>query len=66
MIVSVLNLHLVGIDWANGPYVMETAINVTGGINYSVMGANQISKNSLLIKGIPQYQLTLRERKKLL
>jgi DNA-binding NarL/FixJ family response regulator len=49
------------IDWANGPYVMETAIDVTGGINYSVMGVNQISKNSLLIKAIQKYQLTLRE-----
>jgi DNA-binding NarL/FixJ family response regulator len=49
------------IDWANGSYVMETAIDVTGGINYSVMGVNQISKNSLLIKAIQKYQLTLRE-----
>lgn len=48
LVVSVLNLHLVGIDWANGPYVMETAINVTGGINYSVKEVNQISKNSLI------------------
>lgn len=39
-----LTLSLVGIDWANGPYVMEPAIDVTGGTNYSVMGANQISK----------------------
>ncbi|WP_417941959.1 hypothetical protein [Flavobacterium sp. RS13.1] len=40
---------------------MEPAIDVTGGTNYSVMGANQISKNSLLIKAIQKYQLTLRE-----
>ncbi len=30
------------IDWANGPFYMETAIDVTGGANYSVMGTSQL------------------------
>ena len=30
------------IDWANGPYFIETAVDVTGGINYSVMGTSQL------------------------
>ena len=30
------------IDWANGPYFMETAVDVTGGTNYSVMGTSQL------------------------
>jgi len=30
------------IDWANGPYYMETATDVTGGVNYVVMGTSQL------------------------
>ena len=30
------------IDWANGPYFMETAVDVSGGTNYSVMGTSQL------------------------
>jgi len=30
------------IDWANGPFYMETAVDVTGGTNYSVMGTSQL------------------------
>ncbi len=30
------------IDWANGPYFIETAIDVTGGTSYVVMGTSQL------------------------
>ena len=30
------------IDWANGPYFIETAADVTGGTSYSVMGTSQL------------------------
>ncbi len=30
------------IDWANGPYFIETAIDVTGGTNYQTVGASQL------------------------
>ena len=30
------------IDWANGPYFMETAVDVTGGTSYSIMGTSQL------------------------
>ena len=30
------------IDWANGPYFIETAVDVTGGVAYQVMGTNQL------------------------
>jgi hypothetical protein len=30
------------IDWANGPYFIETSIDVTGGTTYSVMGTSQL------------------------
>ena len=30
------------IDWANGPFFMETAADVTGGTNYTVMGTSQL------------------------
>lgn len=30
------------IDWANGPYFMETSVDVTGGVAYMVMGTNQL------------------------
>jgi hypothetical protein len=39
---SVLSGTFSNIDWANGPFIMETAIDVTGGTNYSVMGSSQL------------------------
>jgi hypothetical protein len=30
------------IDWSAGPFYIETAVDVTGGTNYSVMGASQL------------------------
>ncbi len=30
------------IDWSNGPYFIETSIDVTGGTSYSVMGTSQL------------------------
>ncbi len=30
------------IDWSNGPYYIETAIDVTGGTSYAVMGTSQL------------------------
>jgi hypothetical protein len=30
------------IDWANGPYFIETAVDVTGGTSYTVMGTSQL------------------------
>jgi hypothetical protein len=30
------------IDWSNGPYFLETAIDVTGGTNYTVMGTSEL------------------------
>ena len=30
------------IDWANGPFFIETAVDVTGGITYSAMGTSQL------------------------
>jgi hypothetical protein len=30
------------IDWANGPFFIETAIDVTGGTTYNVMGTSQM------------------------
>ncbi|MEJ6756093.1 MAG: hypothetical protein QNK78_03705, partial [Crocinitomicaceae bacterium] len=30
------------IDWANGPFFMETAADVTGGTSYVVMGTSQL------------------------
>jgi hypothetical protein len=30
------------IDWANGPYFMETAVDLTGGMTYEVMGTSQL------------------------
>jgi len=30
------------IDWANGPYFMETAVDLTGGMIYVVMGTSQL------------------------
>ena len=30
------------IDWANGPYFMETAVDLSGGTSYTVMGTSQL------------------------
>lgn len=30
------------IDWSNGPFFMETAVDLTGGTSYSVMGTSQL------------------------
>lgn len=30
------------IDWANGPYFIETAVDISGGTNYAVMGTSQL------------------------
>jgi hypothetical protein len=30
------------IDWSAGPYFMETAVDVTGGVTYAVMGTSQL------------------------
>lgn len=30
------------IDWANGPYFMETAVDLTSGTSYAVMGTSQL------------------------
>lgn len=30
------------INWANGPYFIETAADITGGTNYAVMGSSQL------------------------
>tara|TARA_R110002049_G_scaffold288330_2_gene470689 strand:- start:1361 stop:3058 length:1698 start_codon:yes stop_codon:yes gene_type:complete len=30
------------INWANGPYFIETAADITGGTNYTVMGTSQL------------------------
>lgn len=30
------------IDWSNGPYFIETAVDVTGGTSYTVMGTSQL------------------------
>ena len=34
--------NFAAINWANGPYFIETAIDVTGGTNYAVMGTSQL------------------------
>ena len=31
-----------GIDWANGPYFIETAIDPLGGTNYTILGTSQL------------------------
>ena len=30
------------IDWSVGPYFMETAVDITGGTSYTVMGTSQL------------------------
>ena len=39
---SVLSGTFTTIDWANGPYFIETAVDATGGANYVVMGTSQL------------------------
>ena len=39
---TVISGTFANIDWSAGPYFMETAIDVTGGTNYSVMGTSQL------------------------
>lgn len=34
--------NFAAIDWANGPYFIETATDITGGTNYVVMGTSQL------------------------
>ena len=39
---TVLSGDFTTIDWANGPYFIETAVDVTGGTSYVVMGTSQL------------------------
>lgn len=39
---SVLSGTFASIDWANGPYFIETAVDAAGGTAYSVMGTSQL------------------------
>jgi hypothetical protein len=39
---TVVSGTFASIDWANGPYFIETAVDVTGGTSYSVMGTSQL------------------------
>ena len=39
---AVISGSIPSIDWAAGPYFIETAIDVTGGTNYTVMGTSQL------------------------
>lgn len=39
---SVVSGNFSTIDWDNGPYFIETAIDVTGGVSYTVMGTSQL------------------------
>ena len=39
---TVVSGTFANIDWSAGPYFMETAVDVTGGTNYSVMGTSQL------------------------
>lgn len=39
---TVVSGTFASIDWANGPYFIETAMDATGGTNYVVMGASQL------------------------
>jgi len=37
-----INGTFANINWANGPYFIETAVDVTGGTSYTVMGTSQL------------------------
>ena len=39
---TVISGTFANIDWSAGPYFMETAVDITGGTNYSVMGTSQL------------------------
>jgi hypothetical protein len=39
---TVVSGTFANIDWSAGPYFMESAVDVTGGTNYSVMGTSQL------------------------
>ena len=39
---TVVSGTFANIDWSAGPYFMETAVDVTGGTNYAVMGTSQL------------------------
>jgi hypothetical protein len=39
---SVVSGTFAGIDWANGPYFIQTETNPTGGINYSISSTSQL------------------------
>ena len=39
---TVVSGTFANIDWSAGPYFMETAVDVTGGTNYTVMGTSQL------------------------
>jgi hypothetical protein len=39
---SVVSGTFSSIDWANGPYFIETALDATGGTTYAVMGTSQL------------------------
>ena len=39
---TVVSGTFAAIDWANGPYFIETAVDLTGGTNYAVMGTSQL------------------------
>lgn len=39
---TVVSGAFASIDWANGPYFIETAMDATGGTSYVVMGASQL------------------------
>lgn len=39
---TVLSGNFTTINWANGPYFIETAVDVTGGTSYVVMGTSQL------------------------
>ena len=39
---TVVSGDFTSIDWSSGPYYIETAVDVSGGTNYAVMGASQL------------------------
>ncbi len=39
---TVVTGSISAIDWSNGPFFIETAIDATGGTNYTVMGTSQL------------------------
>lgn len=39
---TVISGDFMTIDWGNGPYYIETAVDVTGGTSYAVMGTSQL------------------------